>query len=350
MAINFAERYAKQIQTKFTNESIVAGKLNNEYSFSGARTVKIYTPVTVPMVDYTRSGANRYGEPAEMQDTVQELTMTQDKSFALTVDKGNNSDQMGVKEAGKMLDLEIREQAVPMQDKYIFSVLAHKAGNIVKEAEAISNKNVVQHITNGTVALDDAEVPQGDRYLYVPAKVYAMLRLSPEWIGIDDLGKKALEKGVVGEYDGMKVVKVNKARWPENVNFIIAHKKSATAPVKINDAKYHVDPPGLSGNLLEGRVYFDCFVLGAKAEGIYVEVATAGDVLAAPSIADSTGVITPAGSGTTVKYTTDGSDPRYSMTAKVGTSAGTGVGVVVKAYEYKEGSFDSPVTTVTLTA
>lgn len=103
---------------------------------------------------------------------------------------------------------------------------------------------------------------------------------------------------------------------------------------------------------MEGRQYYDCFVFGAKADGIYVEVNTgtgAGTVLTAPTINASTGAIT-AASGCTVKFTTDGSDPRYSASAKVGTSAGTGVGVVVKAYQYKEGAFPSPVGEATLTA
>ena len=108
MAINLHDRYAKQIQTAFTSESLITGRLSTEYSFSGVKTVKISTPQTVPMNDYRRSGTNRYGDPEEMQDTKQELTLTQDKSFSLTVDKGNNADQNGTKAAGKMLALQLK--------------------------------------------------------------------------------------------------------------------------------------------------------------------------------------------------------------------------------------------------
>lgn len=103
---------------------------------------------------------------------------------------------------------------------------------------------------------------------------------------------------------------------------------------------------------MEGRFYYDVFVIGAKADGIYVEVDASsgkGTVLAAPTIAAATGTITPP-SGATVKFTTDGSDPRYSDSAKVGTAAGTGVGTVVRAYAYKDGAYPSPVAEVTLTA
>ena len=35
-------------------------------------------------------------------------------------------------------------------------------------------------------------------------------------------------------------------------------------PYKIADAKVHEDPVGVSGALIEGRHYYDAYVLGAK--------------------------------------------------------------------------------------
>lgn len=352
MAINLHEKYAKQIQSKFVQESIIAGLLSNEYSWSGVKTVKISTPLTTPMVDYTRTGTNRYGEPTEMQDTVQEMTLTQDKSFSLTIDKGNNADQNGIKAAGKMLALQIKERAVPTMDTYVLATLAQKAGKVVGNSTALSKTTVCDRISEGTLYLDDAEVPQEGRTLLVSNSTYKLLKHSEEFLGVDRLGEKALAKGQVGEYDNMKVVKVPSGRWPANVNFMIVYKNSATAPVKLNDTKLHKDPPGISGNLLEGRQYYDCFVFGPKADGVYVEVDTGsnkGTVLAAPTITAGTGAISVAG-GASCKFTTDGTDPRYSATAQVGTAAGTGVGVVVKAYAYKEGAYPSPVAETTLTA
>lgn len=353
MAINLHEKYAKKIQTAFVTKSLVAGRLSTEYSFSGVKTVKVSTPQTVPMVDYTRSGANRYGEPTEMQDVVQEMTLTQDKSFALTIDKGNNQDQQGIKAAGKMLALQIKERAIPTMDKYVFSALAQKAGNIVGNSTALSKSNVTERIASAVDYMDDKEVPQENRTLFVPSIVYGMIRLSPEWMGADGLNKEALARGAVGMFMNMEVVKVPSSRWPAYVNFMVVYKNSATAPVKLNDTKLHQDPPGISGNLLEGRQYYDCFVFGAKADGVYVEVDTGsskGTVLGALTIAATGGAIT-GNSGNTVKYTTDGSDPRYSMTAQVGTAPSVEEGDIVKAYQYSatEGTYPSPVVEQTIT-
>ena len=351
MAINLHDKYAKQIQTEFKRESLLVDRLSNKYSFSGARTVNVVTPITVPMVDYTRSGTNRYGNPVEMQDVVQEMTLTQDKSFSMTIDKGNNQDQSGVKEAGKMLSLQLSEQAIPLMDTYGFNALAHKAGKIVGNSTALTKSNICARITAGTTFMDNAEVPVEDRTLFLTSETYTLLRTSDEFMKCDSILEKSLAKGQVGTYDGMRVVKVPQSRFPANVNFMIVHKGAGCAPVKLNDTKLHRDPPGISGNLLEGRQYYDLFVFGAKCNGVYVEVNTAsggGVICAAPTIAAS-GIFSSTTGGTSFKFTTDGSDPRYSKTAKIdGISDVLESGTVVRAYAYKDGCFPSEVTTVTL--
>ena len=51
-----------------------------------------------------------------------------------------------------------------------------------------------------------------------------------------------------------------------------------------------------------------------------------------------------ASSGNTIAWTADGSDPRYSNTATVGTSvASAPSGATIKAYAYKDGAFPSAV-------
>lgn len=273
MAINFASKYSKQIQTAYVRESLVAGRLSNDYDFAGAKTVVVYTPQTVAMVDYTRSGSNRYGEPTEMQDTKQELTLSQDKSFALTIDKGNNADQMNIKGAGKMLRLQMAEKAVPLFDKYVLGVLATKAGKINTGA-ALTKSTVCDRISDGTQFLDDNEVPDSDRTLWVNAATYKVLKHSDEFMAVERLAGKAIAKGEVGTYDNMTVIKVPASRMPAGVNFIIAHRNAATAPVKMHETKIHQDPPGISGHLIEGREYYDCFVFETKKNGVYADKTT----------------------------------------------------------------------------
>lgn len=348
MAIMLHTKYSGKIAGVFAQNSFVDGRLSDDYDFTGAKTVKITTPITVALTDYKREGTNRYGAPVEMQDSVQELTVRQDKSFAITVDKGNNTDQGGIKAAGKMLGLQIKEQLIPYKDKYTFTELAKNAGHIVGESAALTKANICERIMAGSSALDNCDVPADGRTLFVPAHVYKYLMLSDEYLKANELAEKALAKGQVGEFDNMQVIKVPNSRWPQNLNFLIVHRSAATTPTKIENTKLHEDPPGLSGNLMEGRFYFDCFVIGARACGIYAEVdvsAGKATVLAAPTIDASAGTITSV-SGADVKYTLDGSDPRYSSTAVEGkTITGAQTGDVIKAYAYKkdESAYASPV-------
>ncbi len=347
MAIDLHAKYSKQIQTEFKRESLIHTHLSSNYDFSGVKTVKVVTPITVPMGNYTRSGTSRYGEPNEMQDVVQEMMLTQDKSFCMTIDKGNYSDQSGVKEAGKMLSLQIAEQAVPLMDTYCFNKLAHEAGKL-ELGEALTRENICSRITKGTTFMDNAEVPAEDRVLYLNPETYAMLRTSEEFMRCDALINKSLSKGQVGTYDGMVVVKVPNSRWPQGVNFMIVHKSAACAPVKLNDTKLHRDPPGISGNLLEGRQYYDLFVFGAKCNGVYVEVDSSKvNSLTAVTI-DATGKIT-SKEDAQIKYTTDGSDPRYSKSAKVGNQADvTEEGTLIRAYSFADDAYRSEVVEKTL--
>ena len=151
----------------------------------------------------------------------------------------------------------------------------------------------------------------------------------------------------MGELFGAPVVEVPEDYLSAGVNFILLHKRAATAPEKIHDCKTHIDPPGISGNLVEGRFYYDLFVYGHKADGVYVDVTTSSSVvvLAAPTIAKAGGAIT-AAEGATAYYTTDGTDPRYSSTRSL-VSSGASVtleeGQTLRAYAFTGAKYPSPV-------
>ena len=81
MAINLASKYSDQIAEVFTRSSFIKGKTAETFDLTGVKTLKVYTPITVEEVDYDRDGGlGRYGAVTEMQDVVQELTMSQDKA------------------------------------------------------------------------------------------------------------------------------------------------------------------------------------------------------------------------------------------------------------------------------
>ena len=343
MAVNLATKYSSQIAEVFTKGSFVKGKTSTSFDLTGVKTLKVYTPITVPEVDYTRDGMSRYGAVTEMQDVVQELKMTQDKAFTLTIDKGNNLDQNMTKKAADMLRLQLNEQSTPAADKYALRRFATMAGTIETASDAPTKDNIVDLISTGAQVLDDNLVPDGDRYVYVSSEIYKMIRLSPEFTGLEGLGVKAVAKGICGEIAGLNIVRVPKSYMPEGCYFLITHKNAVLMPYKISDAKVHNDPVGVSGALIEGRHYYDAFVLGAKANGVYALVAE-GSRLAAPVIKNTSGTITLTAAGADeIRYTVDGTDPRYSDSAKIYSGGFTADAGAVKAAAFSETKYPSAV-------
>lgn len=272
MAVNLAEKYSKKVDERFKLKSLTEGIVNHDYDWDGVKTVKIYSIPTVALNDYSRTGTNRYGTPAELEDSVQEATLSQDKSFTYTIDKGNQVDQMNVKGAGKSLQREIDEVIVPTKDKYRMFKIAKAAidnGGTNTTPGAITASNAYSEFLDGQVYLDNKKVPTTGRVAMIKASVYKYLKLDDSFVKASDIAQKFLINGQVGEIDGVKLVKAPDSYFPESVDFFITHPSVTVAAEKLAEYKIHDNPPGINGNLVEGRVYYDAFVLDSKKDGCY---------------------------------------------------------------------------------
>jgi len=273
MAINLAEKYSNKVVEKFYKESVILGKTSKKYDWDGVKSIKVWSITTVAPTNYLRSQAlasgSRYGATTEVEDTIQTMEITQDKAVSLSVDKGNNTQQMLIKNAGVVMNHELREQFVPMFDKYALAEWAENAGTTTVQA-SITKANVVEEISNHVTALMNAYATLDDAYCYIGATNYAKLVLSPEFLHLYELGNKALDKGVVGSVRGLKIVPIPDSYLPTGVNFMTVKSSCVLAPTQIKDMKIHQDPPGLSGALLEVRWLYDAFVLEAKNKGVVV--------------------------------------------------------------------------------
>ena len=346
--IHFSEKYKEAMMKGFDKKSETDSLFSHDLDmeFSGVKTVHVTSLKTEPMQDYDRSvtvgTGSRYGTTKEVGDEVQTFTMTQDKSLSLSIDKGNNAEQFNMKKAGAVMKAERDERIVPEIDTYRLDKWAKEAGIHYELPAAPTKENIVSQIIALHNEMLDAGVP--DQITLVISRTYMpALKLSSEWTALDSLGGKTLPKGSIGEFDGMPVKPMTSKRMPANVPFMLLYKGSIISPKKINDFKGHVDPPGLSGDLLEFRMIYDAFVLGKKCKGC-AAACLPGTVTATPDIAVADGKATITADGATIYYTTDGSDPRYSVEAKTYTAAvALTAGDEVRAYAVAEGKFSSEV-------
>lgn len=268
MAINYASKYAQKIDERFSREALTGAAVNNDYDFVGTKTVNVYSVPTAPMNDYTRTGAERYGTPTELENTVQELTMSKDRSFTFTIDRGNFDDTQMANAAGAALQRQLREVVIPEIDTYRFKTICDNAGKTAKGA--LTSSNAYAAFLDGTTELIDKKVPTDGCAAFVSSAFYKLIKEDQSFIKNGDLSQKMLIKGQVGEIDGIPVIVVPSSYLPTGINFIILNKNAATAPVKLAEYKIHDNPPGINGWLIEGRVYYDAFVLNSKKDAIYV--------------------------------------------------------------------------------
>lgn len=268
MAINYAAKYSSKVDERFTLASLVNAVINKEYDFTGVKTVKVYSIDTAPMNDYQRSGANRYGTPADLGDSVQELTMTQDRSFTFVIDKGDELEQAGAKNAGAALRRQIDEVVIPEYDKYVIGKIVAGAGKTA--TAAITNANAYDSFLAGAEQLDENKVPTVGRVALVTPAYLRKLKTDDAFVKTSDLGQQVAFTGQVGAVDGTPIIKVPASYFPANVEFVITHPVATTAPVKLDEYKVHENAPGISGALAEGRTIYDAFVLENKEGAIYV--------------------------------------------------------------------------------
>lgn len=268
--INLASKYAKVVDERFYKESQAMLALNNDYDFVGVETVKVYSIPVAPLGDYSKSGSSRYGTASDLTRNVQTMTITKDKAFTFVIDKGDKVMSEMVSDAGKALAREQREVLVPYYDRYVFNKLASVAtasGNF--DSTALTAANAYEYFLKGMEHLGNNNIPDQGRVCFCSYRFANLLKQDDAFMRYGDQSQQMLVKGVIGEVDGCKIVKVPASRLPLGCAFILTHPIAATGPKVLEDFKIHDNPPGISGWLVEGRFLFDCFVLNEKINAIY---------------------------------------------------------------------------------
>lgn len=274
MAVDLTQVFLPYTDEIFKAESKKALLTNDNFVWTGAHTVCLYSVNTSQMNDYKRNPekgftGSRYGEIAGLETTLQELTLTKDRSFTFAIDKLDEDETMQQLEAASALARQQREVVIPEIDTYIYEVMTQNAGIKPKVNIPLMPDNIYEEITKASAALDEAEVPEVGRVLIVTPDVYFMMKNSPEIMMDVAVSEEKRRLGVISVLDGCEVVKVPTNRLPEDFGFMMVHPSATVAPMKLEEYKIHRDPPGISGSLVEGRICYDAFVLEKKKNGIY---------------------------------------------------------------------------------
>lgn len=274
MAIDLVTKFHPYVDEMFSKESKKSLLTNQDFTWTGAHTVKVYKISTSEMNDYDRKGSgdnpSRYGPIAGLDATTEEFTLKKDRSFTFAIDKLDKDETGGTLAGASALARQVRQVVVPEVDTYTYGVMTAGAGH-KPAALALTSENIYTAITDGNAALDNADVPETERVIVVTPDVYLLMKRCKDIILETDIGADMRIRGVIANLDGAAVIKVPKNRLPKDFGFMIAHPCATVSPTKLEDYKIHEDPPGISGSLVEGRICYDSFVLENKTKAIYYQ-------------------------------------------------------------------------------
>lgn len=263
MSQNYAAKYQATIDEVFRLNSVTDIIINKgiRLDYNGVNSVTIYGVATVSETNYTRSGRDRFGTLEELDTTKQTFVLTQDKAFTYSIDRGNLEDSMMIQEAGSTLRREIEVVSVPNTDIYRLAALSTYATSNSQSATAtLTSSNVYIKILDQQAALDDAKVPADGRVCFVTPATYSLIKQDSNFIKASDMAQAMLKKGVVGEVDGLTIVKVPTTYLVSNAGFMIVHNTVLVAPHKFDTFRILKEVQGIDGWVVEGRRYFDAFI------------------------------------------------------------------------------------------
>ena len=272
MAMIYTELFADKIDERFTSEAVSQKIVNNDYSFVGAKTVKVTSINTVDNRDYNRNTG--YGNADILQNSIQELTLTKDRAFKMLLDK-MDEDETKIK-AGEVLARQLRERVIPEIEKYRFETILKSCDTNSQTVTGLTASNAYAKFLEAQEKLNDEDVPQ-NRIAYVIPEFLTKLKKDDNFIKASGIGQNIAINGLVGMVDGVPIVRVTK-KWMEaktgtpavtkKYACLVGHNSATVAPVKLAEYRVVTDSENYSGTLFLGRFYYDCFVLNNKVKGL----------------------------------------------------------------------------------
>ncbi len=240
MAISLVTQFQPYTDEIFSTESKKSLLTNQDFSWSGAHSIKIFKVGTSEMADYNRNPASgftgsRYGTIEDLDASTEEFMLKKDRSFTFAIDKLDNDETAQQLAAASALARQQRQVVIPEVDSYVYGVMCAGAGH-KPVAVSITAENIYDEIIKGNNELDNAEVPETGRYLTVTPDVYVLMKKCKDIVMETDIANELRIKGVIAMIDGLSVIKIPATRLPADFGFMIAHPCATVAPTKIGRA------------------------------------------------------------------------------------------------------------------
>ena len=294
MSYNYVESFRTELEQKYSRELTSAGLTSQNAIFMGAKVIKIPRLDLEGYKDHSRSGGwNRQA----IQNSFELKELQHDRDVEFYVDAMDVDETNQILSAANITNVFETEQAIPELDKYRYSKLYADyvaLGKTVDET-ALTLANVLQVFDNLMEKMDEAEVPQEGRKMYVTPNVHKLLKQAEEIRKVTVVTNNNGAVGrVVRSLDDVQLIMVPSSRMKtvydftsgaeagvgaKQINMILVHPRAVIAPIK-HSAIYLWEPgshTGGDGYLYQNRRYTDIFLIERKADGVQINAEPAGE-------------------------------------------------------------------------
>lgn len=287
--VNYATRFEQKLRQKYSKGLLTADLTteNRDIRWVDAQTVKIPYIIVQGYKDHDRDGGfNR--QAVENRWMTKDLGHDRDVEFlmdAMDVDETNQ-----VLSAANVTNTFLEEQAIPETDVYRLSKLYadYIALGETVDATAITAVNALTLFDAYMRDMDEAEVPEEGRILYVTPVVYETLKQAQQIsrsIAVNTNNGQI--NRTVRALDDVKLVKVPSARMKSaydftngfapaagalQMNMILVHPRSVIAVDKHSYIKLWPEGTHTQGDgwLYQNRKYGDLFLIDTRVKGVRI--------------------------------------------------------------------------------
>lgn len=274
--IKLAEKFVPVIDGVYKKASLTSVLDAQTKDFDGVGTVKVMKITTTGLGDYSKEDGYAKGNASLDWET---LKLEEDRSAELSVDRMDNEQALG-QAFGAIMKEFIRLNVAPEVDAYRFAKYAKVSGAGSAAADLADGEAVVKAVRAATTAMDEAEVPTEDRYLFITPTNKGLVE------DLDTTKSKEVFKRFAGIIEvpqtrfytditmnsGAEAWGFTKGAGAKDINFLAVSKSAVVQAAKMALPKVFDPDTNQSKDawLFQYRLFHDAFAYENKVKGIYV--------------------------------------------------------------------------------
>lgn len=291
--VNYAQKFERQLKQKYTQGLKSAGltTANKEIRWVNAKTIQVPYLILQGYKDHGRNGGfNRQ----DAENRWMPFVLDHDRDVEYFIDTMDVDESNQALEAANLTNTFETDHAIPETDAYRFSKTYAEFIRLGQTADttAITPANALLLFDNYMEAMDDAEVPEEGRILYVTPTVYKNLKQAEQIarnITVNTNNSGNIQRAV-RSLEEVTITKVPSTRMKTSydftdgfvpaagalqINMILVHPRSVIAVDKHSYIKFW--PPGThtvgDGYLYQNRKYGGLFVIDTRVQGVMINTA-----------------------------------------------------------------------------